>query len=116
MNSKQFRELENAAFEWAEKTGDTIADAQAIVRNQAVLVAALKLPVLTAYVATAEDRENDRKIEAWKAQQRESDRKVICARLAAEQRQRAADCAAAYAEPKRPRPAIDLAAIPDAPF
>lgn len=89
--------IEHAAAIEAARTGDTIANAQMLVRSRAVLIAALKPPVMPAYVATAEDRENDRKIEAWKAQQRESDRKVICARLAAEQRQRAADCAAAYA-------------------
>ena len=89
--------IEHAAAIEAARTGDTIANAQMLIRNRAVLVAALKPPMLPAYVATAEDRENDRKIEAWKTRQREEARQALCARLAAEQRQRAADCAAAYA-------------------
>jgi hypothetical protein len=50
------------------------------------------------YSPTAADRENDRKIDEWKARQREESRRIICARLADEQRQRAADCARRYAE------------------
>lgn len=86
--------LENAAAEFAARTGDKIADAQAIVRNRAVLVAAMKLP---AYVPTEEDRENDRKIDAWKARQREEARVSLFARISDDRRRAAAKCAADYA-------------------
>lgn len=89
--------IEHAAAEEAARTGDTIANAQMLVRNRAALVAALNVPVLVDYVPTDAERESDRMLDEWKAKQREECRKAICPRLAADRRAAADACAAAYA-------------------
>ena len=112
--------LEHAAAEESNRTGDTLVSAQMLVRNSAALIDAMRpadaIDTVNAarrnlalsrglnpsdyehYSPTAADRENDRKIDAWKARQREGVRQIICARLADEQRQRAAECVRAYAD------------------
>ena len=112
--------LEHAASEEAARTGESLVTAQMQVRNSSALIDALKpadaIDAVNAarramalsrglnpsdyehYSPTAADRENDRKIDVWKARQREEVRKIICSRLADEQRQRANECVRAYAD------------------
>lgn len=55
---------------------------------------------VTAYVPTAEDIENDRKLEAWRKRQREADARVIMSQIDAEHRARVDDCVRMYAARK----------------
>lgn len=48
-------------------------------------------------IVTQADRDNDARIDAWKAKQVEASRRVICARLAQQQRDLAQACVDAYA-------------------
>lgn len=112
--------LEHAAAAEAARTGDTLVNAQMLVRNSAALIDALKpsdaIDAVNAarrdlalsrglnpsdyehYSPTAADRDNDAKIDAWKARQIEATRLMLCDRIANDLRQRAADCVRAYAE------------------
>ncbi|MGL4262787.1 MAG: hypothetical protein ACRCTX_14320 [Afipia sp.] len=49
-------------------------------------------------IVTQADRDNDARIDAWKAKEVEASRRIICARLAQQQRDRAQACADAYAK------------------
>ena len=49
-------------------------------------------------IVTQADRDNDARIDAWKARDVEKSRRIICEQLAQQQRDRAAACAAAYAK------------------
>lgn len=53
--------------------------------------------ISAAYVPTAEDIENDRKLEAWKAKRRADDIRALRDRADAEHRARVADCVRMYA-------------------
>ena len=49
-------------------------------------------------IVTQADRDNDARIDAWKARDVEKSRRIICEQLAQQQRDRAAACVAAYAK------------------
>ena len=49
-------------------------------------------------IPTQADRDDDARLEAWKARRRAADLRVLQARLADERRAAALQCAAAYAE------------------
>ena len=49
-------------------------------------------------IVTQADRDNDARIDAWKARQVEASRRIIVDRLAQQQRDRVAACVDAYAE------------------
>ena len=49
-------------------------------------------------IVTQADRENDKRIDAWKARQIEASRRIIVERLAQQQRDRVAACVDAYAK------------------
>ena len=52
----------------------------------------------TDYIPTQADRDNDARIDEWKARQRAADLRVLQARLADQRRADAIRCANAYAE------------------
>ena len=52
----------------------------------------------TDYIPTQADRDNDARIDEWKARQRAADLRVLQSRLADERRAAAIRCANAYAE------------------
>lgn len=49
-------------------------------------------------IVTQADRENDARIDAWKARQVEASRRIIVERLAQQQRDRVVACVDAYAK------------------
>ena len=49
-------------------------------------------------IVTQADRENDARIDAWKARQAEASRRIIVERLAQQQRDRVVACVDAYAK------------------
>ncbi|MEN9489582.1 MAG: hypothetical protein RJA63_31 [Pseudomonadota bacterium] len=49
-------------------------------------------------IVTQADRENDKRIDAWKARQIEASRRILVERLAQQQRDRVAACVDAYAK------------------
>ena len=49
-------------------------------------------------IVTQADRDNDARIDAWKARQVEASRRIIVDRLAQQQRDRVAACVDAYAK------------------
>lgn len=49
-------------------------------------------------IVTQADRDNDARIDAWKARQVEASRRIIVDRLQQQQRDRVAACVAAYAK------------------
>ena len=93
---------EHAAADEAHVTGLDIAHCQQYIKRNAALVEKLTASHfpgdMLAYVPTAADRENDRKIDEWKARQREADARVILASVESERRRRVAACIDAYAE------------------